>query len=59
MRFHRVAATVFAVVALLHAWRAVQHLPLQIGATSVPVSVSVVGAVGAGLLALWGFRTRG
>ncbi|MEO7793429.1 MAG: hypothetical protein ABIV06_01535, partial [Thermoanaerobaculia bacterium] len=59
MRFHRVAAVVFTVIALAHAWRAVQQIPVQVGATAVPVSVSIVGAVGAALLALWGFRARG
>lgn len=59
MRFHRVAAVVFAVVAILHAWRALQQIPIQVGATAVPVSVSWAGAAFAGLLAVWGFRSRG
>lgn len=58
MRFGRVAGFVFAVVALAHAWRAAQQLPLLVGSTSVPVWVSWVGALGAGLLSVWGFRVR-
>lgn len=56
--FPSVAAFLFAVVALAHGWRAVQELPLQIGATAVPVWVSWAAAAGSGLLSLWGFRTR-
>ena len=56
--FSGVAAVVFALVALAHAWRAFQALPLQMGATSIPVWVSWLGAAGAGALSLWGFRAR-
>lgn len=58
MTFRRVAGSVFAVVALAHAWRAAQQLPLLVGSTSVPVWVSWVGALGAGWLSFWGFRAR-
>jgi hypothetical protein len=59
MRFNRVAASVFAVVALAHAYRAFQHIPLQFGSNAVPEWASYVGALGAALLSIWGFRSRG
>ena len=58
MRFSRVAGTVFAVVALAHAYRAFQHMPLQFGSIAVPEWASYVGALGAALLSVWGFRSR-
>lgn len=58
MRFGRVAGFVFAAVALAHAWRAAQQLPLLVGSTSVPVWASWVAALGAGLLSVWAFRAR-
>ena len=51
------SATVFAFVALMHAWRFVLDLPLQIGAWSVPRSLSGFAAVGAACLAVWAFRS--
>ena len=51
------SAVVFALVALMHIWRFVLDLPLQIGAWSVPRSVSFVGAIVAGVFAVWGFKS--
>jgi len=51
------SAVVFALVALVHIWRFVLDLPLQIGAWSVPRSVSLVGAIVAGVFAFWAFRS--
>ena len=59
MSFHRVAGSVFAVVALAHACRAFQQLPLQLGSTAIPVWASWIGALGAALMSAWGFRSRG
>lgn len=59
MRFNRVAATVFGVVAIGHAYRALQHLPFQFGSYAVPEWASWVGVAVAGGLAVWGFRSRG
>ena len=56
--FPRVAALFFALVALAHAWRAVQELPVQFGSTAIPVWVSWVAAAATGALSVWGFRTR-
>ena len=59
MTFHRVAGLVFAVVAIAHAYRAALSLPLQVGSASVPVWASWAAAILAGLLSVWGFRSRG
>lgn len=56
-----VSGVVFTLVALMHLWRYALGLPLQIGAWQVSRSLSLVGALGAGLLAVWAFsgtRTR-
>lgn len=56
-----VSGVIFAIIALMHLWRYVLDLPLQIGAWQVSRSLSLVGALGAGLLAVWAFagaRTR-
>ena len=59
MTFNRVAGLVFAVVALAHAYRAALSLPLQVGSSAIPVWASWAGALVAGLLSVWGFRSRG
>ena len=59
MRFHHVAATVFGLVAIGHAVRALRHLPFQVGAFAVPEWASWVGVAVAGALSVWGFRSRG
>jgi hypothetical protein len=51
------SAAVFALVALVHIWRFVLDLPVQIGAWSVPRSASLVGAIVAGAFAFWAFRS--
>jgi hypothetical protein len=59
LSFNRVAAVVFAVVAVGHLYRAVSGLPFQFGSVAVPIWVSCAGALVAGLLSVWGFRSRG
>jgi len=51
------SAVVFALVALLHAWRFVLDLPLQIGVWHVARSVSGLAAVGAALLSFWALKS--
>ena len=51
------SAVVFALVALVHAWRFVLDFPIQIGAWYFPRSLSGVAAIVAGLLAVWAFRS--
>ena len=57
--FSRVAAVFFVLVALAHAWRAIQELPAQVGATAIPVWTSWLAVAVAGSLAVLGFRARG
>lgn len=58
-RFSQLAAVIFAIVALAHLLRALAGLDIVIGAESIPVWVSWVGAVVAGFLAYLGFTARG
>jgi hypothetical protein len=57
MRFHRVAAVVFALVAVGHGLRALQHLPFQVGSFAVPEWASWLAVLVAGALSVWGFRS--
>ena len=50
-----VSGLVFTLVALMHLWRFVLNLPLQIGNWHVSRSLSLIGAVGAAALAIWAF----
>ena len=59
MRFNRVAASVFALVAVGHAYRAIQQIPFQFGSVAVPEWASWLGVFVAGSLSVWGFRSRG
>ena len=56
--FSRVAGVVFGIIAVLQAYRAVMQIPVQIGATSVPVGVSWVAGVVMASLCFWAFRTH-
>lgn len=58
MRFSRVAASIFALVAVGHAYRAIQQIPFQFGSYAVPEWASWLGVAVAGTLSVWGFRTR-
>ena len=51
------SAIVFVFAGLIQAWRFVLDLPIQIGAWNVPRSLSGFVAIGAILLAAWGFRS--
>ena len=55
--FSRVAASLFAIVALAHAARLALDVPVSIGATSIPMSVSWLGLLVAAGLSVWGFRS--
>lgn len=52
----RTSAAVFSIIALMHIWRLVMDPPVQIGAWGVPRSLSLVGALVAGLLAGWAIK---
>ena len=56
--FPRVDAAFLALVALAHAWRAIQEIPMLIGATPIPVWTSWRAAAVTGALSVWGFRIR-
>jgi hypothetical protein len=51
------SAIIFAFVALMHAWRFVLDLPLQIGAWNAPQSLSGFAGIAATFLAAWAFRS--
>ena len=48
---------VFVIVALMHIWRFALNFPLPIAVWYVPRSLSLLGAIGAIVLALWAFRS--
>jgi hypothetical protein len=50
-----ISALIFALVAIAHLVRLVKQWAVQIGSTSVPMSVSWIGLIIAALLAIWGF----
>lgn len=52
-----VSGCVFALVAVMHAWRAVAATPVVVGSTALPVWGSWVAVVVAGGLSVWGFRS--
>jgi hypothetical protein len=49
------SALIFAIVAIAHLMRIIKQWAVQIGPTSVPMSVSWAGLIIAALLAIWGF----
>ena len=51
-----VSALIFAVVAILHLLRAVNHWPVQVGPLTPPLSASWVAMVISAALSVWGFR---
>jgi hypothetical protein len=55
MPYTLITALIFALVAILHVWRIFKGWTVQIGPHSVSMTVSWVGLVVAGLLAIWGF----
>ena len=56
--FNRVAAAIFAIFGALHAYRLFAPFPVVIGSIEVPQAASLVVVLVAGLLSLWGFRSR-
>ena len=46
----------FAVIAIAHAVRAIKAWPVHIGDASLPVSMSWVAVVVAGLMSIWACR---
>lgn len=54
-----ISGLVFGAVALLHVLRLAYAWPAQIGSWAVPLELSWVGAVAAGVLCAWGLRLAG
>jgi len=55
MSYRKVSGIVFGVVAIAHGLRAALGGALIVGGFSVPVWMSGVAALGAGVLCLWAF----
>ena len=53
-----ISATVFTLVALAQAWRAASGFPVEINHYLLPAPASWAIAFLAGVLALWGWRSR-
>lgn len=53
-----VSAVVFTLVAVFQLWRAMSAWPVEINHYAVPLAASWGTALGAGLLAAWGWRSR-
>lgn len=53
-----VSGVVFAIVALVHLIRALAQWPAQVGTWTMPLWVSWVAFVVAGMLAAWAFTLR-
>lgn len=49
-----ISTLIFALVAVIHVIRLVQGWHVQVGSSDVPMSVSWVGLVVSGALAIWG-----
>lgn len=56
--YSRTTGFVFALIALLHAWRAISGAPVLVGSTPLPIWISWVAVGVAGGLSIWGFRSR-
>jgi hypothetical protein len=57
--YRTVSGVVFGLIALVHGVRAALQVPAQLGTTPVPVWVSWVAVVVAGILCAWAFRSSG
>jgi hypothetical protein len=56
--YQKVSGAVFALVAIIHAVRAIQQIPVTAGTMAVPVWLSWVAVIVAGSLSVWAFRAR-
>jgi len=54
--YHYLTGSLFAVVALVHLLRIINHWPLTLGPWDVPMSASWIGFLAAGFLSMWSFR---
>ncbi len=54
--YRTISGVVFGLIALGHGIRAVLNVPAQLGQTAIPVWISWVALVIAGVLCVWAFR---
>jgi hypothetical protein len=52
--YSAISALIFALVAIIHVIRIAQGWHVQVGSSDIPMSVSWVGLVVTGALAVWG-----
>jgi hypothetical protein len=57
--YRTISGVVFGLIALGHGSRAALQVPAQLGTTSIPIWVSWVAVVFAGVLFVWAFRSPG
>ena len=54
--YRTISGVVFGLIALGHGIRAALQVPVQLGSTSIPMWVSWVAVVVAGVFCVWAFR---
>jgi len=57
--YRTISGIVFGLIGLGHGIRAALQVPVQLGSTSIPVWVSWVAVVVAGVFCVWAFRKPG
>lgn len=57
--YRTISGVVFGVIALGQGIRAALQVPVQVGATAIPVWISWVAVAVAGGLCVWAFRSSG
>jgi hypothetical protein len=56
--YARLTGSIFGIVALAHVARLVYAMPVTVGATAIPMTLSWAGIVVAGALCVLGLRAR-
>jgi len=54
--YHYVVGSIFAIVALVHLVRIINHWPLMVGPWDIPTSFSWIGLIITAALSVWSFR---
>jgi hypothetical protein len=57
--YRTISGVVLGLIALGHGIRAVMQVPAQLGTTPIPIWLSWVAVVVAGVLCVWAFRSSG
>ena len=55
--YRTISGMVFGLIAIVQGIRAVLQVPVQVGATAIPVWASWVAVIVAGILCVWAFRS--